>query len=106
MDNYVNINALDVEFKSANRPAYSFEDWAKLNDLYFIVEELDAMDGNLHLGTHRVNMYKDEYWLEKGYGDGILESFISLIRSCTGREWFLTADEVQVKAPMKFKGIK
>lgn len=106
MDNYININALNVEFELTKRPIYSFEDWANLHDLYFAGQELDAMDGNLHLGTHKIEMYRGEYKLQFAYGDGVLEAFINLAKQCTGKEWFLGADEVTIKAPMKFKGIK
>lgn len=105
MDNYININALDSKFESAKRPIYSFEDWANLHDLYFIGQELDAMDGNLHLGTHKIQMYCGEYKLQTAQGDGVLEAFINLAKQCVGREWFLGANEVSIKAPMKFKGI-
>lgn len=101
---YININALDFDYENAKQPALSFEDWANKNEMYFQVAELEAMDGNLHMGTHRVKMFWGEHKLAIGYGDGILEAFIDLAKNTTGREWFCGQDN-SIKAPMKFKGI-
>lgn len=106
MDNYININALDVEFKTAERGAISFEDWANENDLYFVITELDGMDLNLSLGTHEVVMYKDEVPLDRGRGDGVLEAFIDLIKKCAGCKWRGGEKQFAIEAPQKFKGIK
>lgn len=105
MDNYININALDVEFKIADRPAYSFEEWAELNNLNFIVKELDAMDPALGRGTHMAQMFSNNVMLHNGYGDGILEALIDLAKGATGITWKLSEHDIKIEAPMKFKGI-
>lgn len=103
MDNYININALNIEFKSTDRPAYSFEEWANLNDLSFMVKELDAMDPFLDRGTYMVQMFKDDVMLANNYGDGILEALINLAKCTVGTTWKL--DGFTIEAPTKFKGI-
>ena len=104
MDEYININALDIDFKNAERGVIAFEDWANQNDLYFIIEELDGMDGNLHIGTHIAKMYYNENVINHAYGNGTLEALINLAKQSTGMSWQF--GKHTIKSPMKFKGIK
>lgn len=96
---YININALDIQFETAEAPALSFEDWAKKNDLYFVVTELEAMDHELHRGTHKAQVFREEEKLSEAYGDGVLEALLGLAKECLGKRWG------DVLAPTKFRGI-
>lgn len=96
---YININALDIYCESAKNPILSFEDWAKENDLYFVVTELEAMDYNIYRGTHKAQMFSGEDLLVTAQGNGVLEALLALTYECLGKEWG------EIKAPTKFKGI-
>lgn len=100
---YININALNIEIEKAETPIMTFETWANENDLDFLITELEAMDGNIHLGTHRVQMYWNYNQLYTTYDNGPIEALIALAKEIAGRSFQI--GDTTIKAPMKFKGI-